>query len=197
MRFAKSLLVFITLVLTQVVSAEPEIEALRRQLDEHSAYAVTIEGRDENGEFTALYYYSPEVRVVRIKNRNGKSIFEYDRAKVDDRVQVTRNGVAYRYRLDNPLIPFGLPDSLLSRLLNEVEGPARVSDGEGGKIIVFSDQNQRDVRFVFGPNNGIDRVEFPSEHGELTVTALKFDPQKNDPNYSRLRRYIARTSEGL
>src|SRR5690606_10255118 len=97
----------------------------------------------------------------------------YDKVKRPEKVMVTRDGVAYMYRLDNPLLPEYLPGSLLSYYL------ARVDDQE--------------IAFKLAADGEIEALKVGDfgERGEgFSVNAIAFDPEPSDPMLSRFARYL-------
>ena len=84
---------------------------------------------------------------------------------------VTRSGVAYLYRLDNPNLPDYFPGSLLQHYLGL--------------------RSQAGLKFRYLPDGRLDNLEvgdYRSEGQGFLVTEVEFDP---DLENSRFRRYAS------
>jgi len=152
--------------LTSNGAAETTLESLRTKVSDQEPYFMKLEGHDKDGNFTADYYYSPGLSVLKREDGDGSAVYVYDEEKRAEKVQVTRRGVAYMYRLDNPRLPSGFPESLLELCFENGEGAV---DGEN------SFRFEADI-------NGDNLV--------LTVTSLVFDPTPDDPGVASIGRYF-------
>lgn len=192
-RLAPLLAVFMTLVLQSGALADARIEALTEALDNHDSYSLEITGRDENGEFTATYFYSPEVRVLSREDRDGNSLYLYNKLSRPDKVMVTRRGVAYRYRLDNPRLPAFFPESLLEHYLGKaLRSGASQGDGESA---VYHLEDDRELVIRLEPDGRLAEMEVRTAESGLSIysfDSLVFDPDLDGPEYSKLSRYISR-----
>jgi outer membrane lipoprotein-sorting protein len=192
-KFALLFSVFTALFLTSSVAAEPALDALRQKASEHETYAMTLEGSDENGKYTAVYFYSPELSVLTRMDREGKTLFLYDREKRADKVQVTRQGVAYMYRLDNPRLPANFPGSLLSAYLESATGRGQEQATDEGNALLFETDKGDTLTFVFkspGEFERLDVVRVGDKAQTLSVTQLEFDPEPDHPDLASIGRYI-------
>lgn len=196
-KFSTILCLVITLILTTSSLADNGIEELKRELQDHDSYAARLEGRDGDGEFSALYFHSPELRVLRRKDRKGKVVFEYDKRSRTDKVTVTRGGVAYRYKLDNPLLPSHFPDSLVEFLVGQATGEASVEQTDEGTSESYRTEDGGVVTFLYGGDGSLDSIRYEASDESrfvLRVTNLMFDPQTDTQEFSRLNRYIRRVN---
>lgn len=82
---------------------------------------------------------------------------------------VTRNGVAYMYSLDNPLLPEHFPGSLLESYLKN-----------GGQVSETSSAEGAFPSLVIAPKSGTP----------VTISELVFSPSLEDPSLSRLARFL-------
>ena len=161
--------IFIVLILSSTALADEN--NLLARLENHDSYSLQIEGRDEDGEFTATYLYTPDLQVLKRRDRKGESTYLYDKLKRPEKVMVTRSGVAYLYRLDNPNLPDYFPGSLLQYYLG--------LDSQGG------------LSFRYLPDGSLDSLEvgdYSSEGPGFMVPEVEFDP---DLENSRFRRYAS------
>lgn len=163
------LCVFLALILTATACADGN--DVLAQLQKNEGYSLQVEGRDEDGEFTATYLYTPEVQVYSRKDRTGESTYLYDKVKRPEKVMVTRAGVAYMYRLDNPNLPAYFPGSLLEYYL----------------------KRESDVRFQYGPDGQVKTLEvgdYSEEGTGFLVTEVEFEPDPEDPRFRRYAHFL-------
>ena len=172
MRLAPTLLcVFITLILSSTAYADGS--TVLEQLEESGSYSLQIEGRDEDGEFKATYLYTPEVQVFKRRDATGESTYLYDKVKRPEKVMVTRRGVAYMYRLDNPNLPDYFPGSLLSYYLER--------------------EADRGLDFQYGPDGRLESLEvgdYTRDGDGFFVSKVEFQPDPEDPRFRRYARLL-------
>ena len=165
------LCVFIALILSSTAYANEN--TVLAQLEESGSYSLQIEGRDEDGEFTATYLYTPDVQVLKRRDAAGESTYLYDKLKRPEKVMVTRLGVAYMYRLDNPNLPDYFPGSLLEYYLER--------------------EADRGLQFEYSQDGRLESLEVGDYSNQGTgfyVTQVEFEPDPEDPRFRRYARFL-------
>ena len=168
-RAATFFCIFIVLILSSPILADES--ALLARLEKHESYSLQIEGRDEDGEFKATYLYTPDLQVLKRRDAKGESTYLYDKLKRPEKVMVTRLGVAYLYRLDNPNLPEYFPGSLLEYYLGL--------------------ESQIGLRCRYAPDGVLESLEiggYADGGPGFRVTEVEFEPDLED---SRFRRYAS------
>ena len=65
--------IFIVLILSSTALADEN--TLLARLENHDSYSLQIEGRDEDGEFTATYLYTPDLQVLKRRTPDSHLLF--------------------------------------------------------------------------------------------------------------------------
>ena len=191
-RFSTLLCVLTTLCLAATGLADG-LGELHEKLKSHESYAAELTGTDGDGEFSALYFYSPEITVFRRKDRKGRVLFVYDEDKIADRVTVTRDGAKYRYALDNPRLPKAFPNSLVEFLLDAATGRPEVEETTSGSLERYGTLEDASVLFYLDGQGALEALGYTQEEGGVShfkVTNIVFDPDPEHPDFGRIRRYI-------
>ncbi len=169
MRILTLVLFFVALILLAPASADGSIDAVMKQLKANESYSFKLQGHDDNGKYSAIYLYSPDLQIWQRQDQNGTSTYLYDKLKRPDKVMVTRNGVAYMYSLDNPLLPDHFPGSLLESYLQDRSRVSATTAAEGAFPTL-----------VISPKTG----------ASVTISELVFSPDLDDPTFSRMARFL-------
>lgn len=152
----------ITLILFNAGLADQGLADLGADSDSGKSYAAKLSGHDGDGEFSAVYFYSDDLRILKRRDKKGVTIYRYQKSKRPDKVMVTRSGVSYFYRLDNP----GLPNYFLNSL-----------------DVYLADSEE------FGSTETTE-FEFETEDGsKVQVKDFTYNPTKDDPRFKDVTRY--------
>lgn len=141
-RLATFLCTCFTLVLFHSGLAQTGITDLNDASAAGQSYAAMLTGQDAGGEFSAVYYCSDDFKLMKRKDRDGVTVYQYQKSKRPDKVLVTRAGVSYFYRLDNPRLPHYFLESLDSYLEKErafggqTQEELTVNTGDGATLVI-------------------------------------------------------------
>lgn len=162
-RLTSILCACLTLVLFHSGLAQTGLTDLNDASANGQSYAAMLTGQDAGGEFSAVYYCSDDFKLMKRKDRDGVTVYRYQKSKRPDKVMVTRAGVSYFYRLDNPRLPHYFLESLDTYLEKEQK---------------FGSQANEELTVDTG------------DGATLVIKELTYNPSPDDPRFRDVTRYV-------